>query len=247
MPKYPAQIDNATSLPTVVDNLTPVQGAIFNKLRDTVIAIESELGTNPSGISGTVKGRISSLESTVGNIQASVKLGQDLGNTLSQPFVIGIQGRPVAPDAPTLNQVLGWNGITWTPQNPSGATGPTGDTGPTGPTGPSGIGGTLIGDANGPLVSNTVDKLKGTALASSVGTVGATQDGYSLVWDNTNSSWHPVLVSSGINTLGGDATGYVQSATGEQRGDSGHKDAYMFLNITASYKMPYKRRTRSKF
>jgi hypothetical protein len=47
--------------------------------------------------------------------------------------------------------------------------------------------------------------------------------------------------------LGGDATGFVQSATGEQRGDSSDKDAYMFMNITVSYKMPYKRRTRSKF
>lgn len=47
--------------------------------------------------------------------------------------------------------------------------------------------------------------------------------------------------------LGGDATGYQQSAAGEQRGDKKDKDAYMFLNITVSYKMPYKRRTRSKF
>jgi hypothetical protein len=47
--------------------------------------------------------------------------------------------------------------------------------------------------------------------------------------------------------LGGDATGYNQTAAGEQRGDSKDKDAYMFLNITVNYKMPYKRRTRSKF
>lgn len=47
--------------------------------------------------------------------------------------------------------------------------------------------------------------------------------------------------------LGGNATGAVQSATGEQRGDPKDKDAYMFLNVTASYKIPYKRRTRSKF
>ncbi|MDQ3046750.1 MAG: outer membrane beta-barrel protein [Bacteroidota bacterium] len=48
-------------------------------------------------------------------------------------------------------------------------------------------------------------------------------------------------------SLGGDATGYNQTAAGQQRGDSRDKDSYAFLNVTISYKMPYKRRTRSKF
>lgn len=47
--------------------------------------------------------------------------------------------------------------------------------------------------------------------------------------------------------LGGNSAGLNQSAAGEQRGDKKDKDAYMFLNITVSYKVPYKRRTRSKF
>ena len=47
--------------------------------------------------------------------------------------------------------------------------------------------------------------------------------------------------------LGGDNTGSWQSAPGQQRGNPRDKDAYMFINITVSYKMPYKRRTRSKF
>lgn len=47
--------------------------------------------------------------------------------------------------------------------------------------------------------------------------------------------------------LGGNATGAWQSAAGQQRGDPKDKDAYMFINITASYKVPYRRRTRSKF
>lgn len=47
--------------------------------------------------------------------------------------------------------------------------------------------------------------------------------------------------------LGGNTSTANQSATGEVRGHSNHKDAYMFINITASYKIPAKRRTRSKF
>jgi hypothetical protein len=47
--------------------------------------------------------------------------------------------------------------------------------------------------------------------------------------------------------LGGDATGADQTSVGQQRGDPKSKDAYMFTNITVSYKLPYRRRTRSKF
>lgn len=47
--------------------------------------------------------------------------------------------------------------------------------------------------------------------------------------------------------LGGNATGAQQTAAGQQRGDPKDKDAYMFVNVTVSYKIPNKRRTRSKF
>lgn len=32
--------------------------------------------------------------------------------------VTGLQGRPLATTAPTANQLIGWNGTTWTPQGP---------------------------------------------------------------------------------------------------------------------------------
>jgi len=41
MPNYPAQIDTPTSIPAAVDLRTPVNSAIYNKLRDAVISIES--------------------------------------------------------------------------------------------------------------------------------------------------------------------------------------------------------------
>jgi len=47
--------------------------------------------------------------------------------------------------------------------------------------------------------------------------------------------------------LGDPNGGAKQSATGEQRGDPKSKDAYMFTNVTVSYRFPYRRRTRSKF
>jgi hypothetical protein len=114
MPKYPAQIDNSQSLPTAVDNLTPVQGSIFNKLRDAVLAVESELGVKPSGSYTTVRARIDNLENIIGNLQI-IELHKDLGGTLEEPLVISIQGKPISTVAPTYGQALIWNGIAWTP------------------------------------------------------------------------------------------------------------------------------------
>lgn len=47
--------------------------------------------------------------------------------------------------------------------------------------------------------------------------------------------------------LGGNSVNAWQAGPGQQRGDPKDKDAYMFVNITVSYKVPYKKRTRSKF
>ncbi|HXC04941.1 MAG TPA: DUF6089 family protein [Bacteroidia bacterium] len=41
--------------------------------------------------------------------------------------------------------------------------------------------------------------------------------------------------------------GLHQTAAGNQRGDPKHTDAYMFMTVNVNYKIPYSRRTRSKF
>jgi hypothetical protein len=41
--------------------------------------------------------------------------------------------------------------------------------------------------------------------------------------------------------------GANQTATGQERGNPKYKDAYMFITLNVNYKIPYKRRTRSKF
>jgi hypothetical protein len=125
MPKYPAQIDTSQSLPTAVDNFTPVQGSVFNRLRDAVLAIETELGVKPSGIYSNVAGRLNNLEGIVGNLKI-IELEEDLGGTLESPLVVGLQGRPVSTIAPGVGQVLVWNGIAWVPG--AGGTGGAGGT-----------------------------------------------------------------------------------------------------------------------
>jgi hypothetical protein len=116
---YPAQIDTNQSLPTVVDNLTPVYGKVFNQLRDAVIAIEATLGAQANGIYTSVGARIANLENIVGNLQI-ISLSQDIGGTLGSPLIVGIQGRPVSDAGPLNNEVLTWNGIAWVPSPPTG-------------------------------------------------------------------------------------------------------------------------------
>jgi hypothetical protein len=116
MSLYPAQIDTSY-LPVVVDNSTTINGTILNKLRDSILSIELELGIKPSSTFGSVRARLDNIENILNNIgpSNSVKLGGDLGGTNNTPIVIGIQGRSVSAAAPALNQVLSWNGVAWIP------------------------------------------------------------------------------------------------------------------------------------
>jgi hypothetical protein len=76
---YPDQIDSTDQLPIAVDNVTPVKAEVVNRLRSAVLAIEAELGLQPSGIYGTVRARLDALEN----------LGRSLG-ALDLAGVLGI-------------------------------------------------------------------------------------------------------------------------------------------------------------
>ena len=136
MPVYPAQIDTNTTLPAVIDNFTPITSAVYNRLREAVIAIETELGVKPSSVYSTVRNRLDSLENIISNLSV-IELRQDLGGTLHDPLVIGLQGRPLSNSAPNLNDVIIWDGISWKPGPNEGLPGPQGPQGPQGPAGSS--------------------------------------------------------------------------------------------------------------
>jgi len=188
MTNYPAQIDTSQSLPTVVDNLTPVQGIIFNRLRDTVISIETTLGTNPNGVYTTVGSRLYTLENIVGNLQ-TIALYQDLGGTLANPLVIGLYGYPLSNASPALNNVLTWTGINWSPQPPKGL-----------------IDVVLAGDLAGTKLSQIVVGLQTRPISSSAPT-----NGQVLAWNGTQ--WTPTNPGSSTFTASGDLSGSNTSQT----------------------------------
>jgi len=59
---YPLKIDTTLTLPKVTDNVSPIVADDHNRLRDTIVAVETELGINPSGTYGTVKDRLDAIE-----------------------------------------------------------------------------------------------------------------------------------------------------------------------------------------
>lgn len=234
MPNYPAQIDTTQSLPTVVDNFTPIQGAIFNRLRDAVLAIEIELGIKPSGNYGTVAARIAVLEGSLNNLQI-ISLSGDLGHTLSKPQVIGIYGRPISSAAPNVGDIYVWNGVSWALANTISGVGPPGPAGPNsiadipvqvGPSPtldgyvvtyvqsdnqweprPSAISFVAGGDLSGTAFNQTVIKLRGTPLSGTPPT-----DGQVLTYSNADSQWEPKPAPTGF-AAGGDLSGTATSQT----------------------------------
>lgn len=185
MTNYPAKIDTSQSLPSVIDNQTPVQGIIFNRLRDTIIDIEEELGIEPSGIYGSVAARLNVLENITGNLQI-IELHNDLGGTLENPLVIGLRGNPISDVSPQVNDVLIWNGIAWEPSDaivglpPSGAAG---------------------GDLGSSYPDPTVVKIQGRSIS-----VSAPANGDVLTYSTISNQWAPASLPPGF-TAGGDLSG----------------------------------------
>jgi len=114
MAKYPAQLDTTISLPTVNDNSTAIKGITVNRLRDAILAIETELGIKPSGTYGNVRSRIDNLE-IFANTTGNVVFSHDLSGTSSNQTVVGLRGNPISVTPPAIGQSIIWNGTNWAP------------------------------------------------------------------------------------------------------------------------------------
>ena len=69
---YPTELDDTSSIPKATDDVTEITAVVANRLRDAVIAIETELGTDPSREFGTVRARLDDLRSVINTILAEL-------------------------------------------------------------------------------------------------------------------------------------------------------------------------------
>lgn len=138
MTVYPIEIDSSLNLPEAVDAISAVNAQTINRLREAIIAIETELGVKPSNVYGTVRQYLDTLNSTIetlnDDVQAIVEFsaGGDLSGTPTSQSVVGIRGRPLSSATPSVGNVLIWNGSTWAPGAQSGGGGGGGTTVQTG-------------------------------------------------------------------------------------------------------------------
>jgi hypothetical protein len=199
---YPAQIDTGGTngtLPTAVDNFTSFNALFLNRLRDAILAIETELGIKPSGIYSTVRARLDTMDNTF------IRIAGDIGGTATAPLVIGIQGRPVSSSQPAVGNALLWNGSSWVPS--AVATVGTSST-------------IFAGDLSGTSSIQAVIGLQGRSLSSSAPTSGQV-----LGWNG--STWAPTTLTAGgdiSGTLGSASViklqGFAVSATAPSSGQA---------------------------
>lgn len=80
---YPDAIDTSNQIPIVTDNVTEVKGEVVNRYREGILAIEGELGIQPSGTYTTVRDRLDALEALLNglNIDGSIEIKED-GDTV---------------------------------------------------------------------------------------------------------------------------------------------------------------------
>lgn len=217
--KYPIKIDTSTELPIIVDLKTGIDAVVVNRLREAIIAIETELGTNPSGDQSSVKDRFNLVFQLINELKNSGGFGET---------------GPTGPTGPA-----GDKGDTG-PTGPQGLKGDTGETGPTGPqgdpgpTGPAGTGSSRITLEPIPVDTNTTTSIA-SITAADTSVISADQANYLHNLRYTfPSGWDGGSITVNFLDKTGQADSEITSTPGPGGGDvEGTKMMMLITSITA--------------
>lgn len=120
---YPGKIDSSTELPVSTDLVTPVKSEVTNRLREAILAVEAELGVDPSGTYSTVKARLDALQGIVATDYAdllarieALQPGGDVdlptGSTLTPSKIRVFRGSTQSNATVNTNLTVIWSGGT---------------------------------------------------------------------------------------------------------------------------------------
>ena len=75
--RYPCAVDTTSpsdskGLPLSVDLRTPVKAEVTNRIREAVLAVEYELGIQPSGTYSTVRARLDAMDTDIATLYARI-------------------------------------------------------------------------------------------------------------------------------------------------------------------------------
>jgi hypothetical protein len=232
MTLYPNGIDSFWS--GLLDPVTDGYVAAINSIDEAIIAIETELGLDPKGIYSDVATRLSILEGRIGP-GATITGGPIDINNANLAGVLAVDkggtGLNLASSAANPDEVLVSTGagiayslianvnvdtaaaIAVSKLAAAGTDGYTLTTVVGVPTWSSSSSFAVGGDVSGTIGNQTVNKIKGKNLSTSLSTVGVIQDGYSLTWVNASTEWQAKPAPSGSFTAGGDLSGSSSSQT----------------------------------
>lgn len=196
---YPARIDTAAELPTVVDGATPLKASVINILRDAVIAVETELGIKPSGIYTTVRSRLDAIENIIDTLVKGgeiLPLGGDLGGFTPSASVLKLRGMSLpATSTLTVGNILQAStstSLAYGPLNLAGGANYVTGSLPTANQARQSMGGDISGLTN----ASTVVAMQTHPISAST-----PSDGDVLTWDLTNNNWvgAPVISTTVTN------------------------------------------------
>lgn len=112
--KYPLNLDDNTTIPAAIDQITQVKSESVNNLRAGIFTVQAEMGLKPSGIFSTIRARLDALDGMLqallaaSNIQGgfALEVRHDGTQVIAAATILDIVGGQVNVPGPGIAQIV---------------------------------------------------------------------------------------------------------------------------------------------